>query len=210
MNASERIAAVARAGQWLRHFHNAGPSKTVCLEHEHLANELDFARNFAGRHGTSCKAVSASFDRLEAAIPRLRGVKAEQSWLHGDFQPANVMMADGRTYGFDFAFSRTGFVLADAAHMFNDIERAATGPKGLHMRPHRKKMLAAFVGGYLNAAGEDDLRALAWFRALDNICFLARHYPYIRMSAHRWYFAVMQAALINGSLGEIAGQINFF
>ncbi len=192
-----------RAGQWLRHFHRSGPAWETALTECDLRREISNARRMLERRDLNLSLAKETLSKLEIAIDSLRGTLHMRSWLHGDFQPGNIMIGKDSVFGIDTAFSKTGAVLADVAHMINDIERTALMPKGSHLLPSLRTLTNAFRDGYLGSASERDLQSLAWFRAIDNVCFLARHYHDTRTRLHRWYFVGMLAHSLSNSLRDL-------
>ena len=198
------LECVTEAGAWLRHFHRLGPSRTVVASESMLQTELDRVRKTIHRERVESPAITAAMSALEAATPAVCGIRIEHCRLHGDFQPGNVMFSGTAVYGLDMSWPNEGPALNDAAHMLNNIQRLSKMPKGFHLAPFLGRLEQAFERGYFGEIGYDTGRALAWFRALDNVQFLARHFHHVRTPLHGWYLGRMQSTSISKSLNRVA------
>lgn len=153
-----------RAGVWLRRFHDAGKPDTIALDLgpalDRLADELDPC----DPRTPGMARMRAAGILLERTAPGLAGAPAWASWLHGDFKPANVMLAGPRTVGIDFHAAFRDLVVRDQAHFLTHVELACYHPRGLRLWALRDRLVAAFLQGYGLDADIPSTGALSWMR----------------------------------------------
>ena len=149
-----------------------------------------------GRDNIVLTTASRALETLAEYIPAVSARLVLHSWLHGDFQPANIIFGpDKGLYGIDITYSTRGVALADVAHILNHIRRLAFLPSGLHLLTSYQHILNAFLAGYCGEYSVVDSLVLSWYRLLDDLRFIIRYYPHIR-SVHRWYIERLQSAAI--------------
>jgi len=184
------------AGAWLRAFHDAGSaSMSVCCTAD-LDQEIERARIAMEREKVALALANHAFEALVAYRSAVAGRPVLRTWLHGDFQPGNVIFGPKAVYGIDIAYSTRGVALADVAHFLNHVRRMAYLPSGLHLVASYRRILDDFVLGYSGAQDVIDPLVLCWYRLLDDLRFLTRYYPHIRTGMHRWYFLHLQRVAI--------------
>lgn len=162
------VEAVFHAGAWLARFHEAGPLGRGPLD---AAGRLDALDEVVARQAPRLRGAplfARAREALVAAMPAVDGAPVARSWLHGDYQLDNLLFTGREVFGLDLAFSREGATLQDVGYFLNSLDRFMWLPKGCHLLPLRRRLVAAFVRGY-----GGDLRdalagpALAWLRVAD-------------------------------------------
>jgi aminoglycoside phosphotransferase (APT) family kinase protein len=183
------------AGAWLRTFHEAGSAGVATCSAPNLEEEIERVRIAMGRDNIVLTTASRALETLAEYIPAVSARLVLHSWLHGDFQPANIIFGPDKVYGIDITYSTRGVALADVAHILNHIRRLAFLPSGLHLLTSYQHILNAFLAGYCGEYSVVDSLVLSWYRLLDDLRFIIRYYPHIR-SVHRWYIERLQSAAI--------------
>jgi hypothetical protein len=195
--AAELIAIACAAGLWLRQFHDAGPSVLGLADDAALRSEIDPLPTRLRADRPFHQAMRAALLSATRALPALRAVPLQTTWLHGDWQPANVIIGQNGVYGLDISCTRRGFALADAAHMASHLARFPCLPKGWRRLPARRALVWAFVASYLGRPpGRQEWLALHWFELLDQIHFFLRYDGREPTRLRNLYLGGMQAALV--------------
>ena len=118
------------AGDWLGHFHLAGPMRVQPLN---LSQRLaDIARFRKLELQNSWFDTVA--DVLAKSASALEGLDGPISWLHGDCKTDNYMMSGGDVYGIDFSLTYENPVEYDVAQFLNGLELMLLNPRYLHLR----------------------------------------------------------------------------
>jgi aminoglycoside phosphotransferase (APT) family kinase protein len=191
------------AGAWLRAFHEADSMRmSVCCADE-LGEQVEHAQ-IAMQHekiafGAATHALQALAEYLTAVCSR----PVLRTWLHGDFQPGNVIFTPDAVYGIDIVHSTRGVALADVAHFLNHVRRMAFQPSGLHLIASHRRILDAFVAGYAGSHGMIDPLVLVLYRLIDDLRFLIRYYPEVKITAHRWYSVHLQSVALLQHVAEL-------
>jgi thiamine kinase-like enzyme len=144
---------------------------------------------------------------LESYIPILTTCSVQKTWLHGDFQLGNILFSEHDVFGLDMAYSSEGIAMTDAAHFLNCVQRYILLPKGLHLLGARRKVTEAFVDAYLGKNAGVDGIVLSWFRAVDDIKFLAQFYRRTQTPHRRWYFRKIQELAVADSLKRLQSAV---
>lgn len=197
------IEGVKLAGAWLRHFHEAGLVSSRMFNETELLERISQIRTDLSNQNVKSSTITDALLMLENLIPTLATCRIARSWLHGDFQPGNIVVAPTVVFGLDLAPSAKGPGLADAAHFLNYIGRLAFLPKGIHLLPARDRIMTAFIAAYLDQGRSKDYFALHWFLVLDDLQFLAHNYRRTKTPLHRWYFSTVEKITIAQSLKRL-------
>ena len=139
---------LGRCGGWLRRFHDAAAEAAAPLDTraalERLADE--FAAGAPAAAGNPDIAVAVAGLRRNAAA--VAAMPLPVSWMHGDFKPANIMLAGPRTVGIDIRRQFRASVVRDQAYFLTHLDLACCHPRGLRLLPWRGRLAAAFLDGY--------------------------------------------------------------
>jgi tRNA A-37 threonylcarbamoyl transferase component Bud32 len=202
---TDQIAECLRsAGAWLRHFHSAGLEGVRSLDERELRSNMDSLRARLRREGVNHAFVLKALNALDTSVEFVSSKKVAHTWLHGDFQPSNVILAKDAVYGFDMSYATRGVGLTDVAHFLNDLEKVVRLPKGLRLIPALPLMVRSFEQGYFDEQGGEAQSVLGWFRLQDNLALLARHYRHAKSIFHRAYFVHALRISILGSLKQLS------
>ncbi len=143
-----QLAAVARAGRWLRHFHMdvAAPATEGWQAAPHLAR-LDRISKALGGAGADDAVVTALRDRLARHVQRLDGTPCVHSLAHGDYKLRHIWTTPTRMEVLDFGNVHTAPVVEDLAAFLVELEvgeLAAVRPSP----PGAAAFSAAFLDAY--------------------------------------------------------------
>ncbi len=143
-----QLAAVARAGRWLRHFHMdvAAPVTEGWRATAHLAR-LDRISKALGDAGTDATVVTAIRDRLAERARRLDGVPCVHTLAHGDYKLRHIWTTPARMEVLDFGNVHTAPIVEDLAAFLVELEvgeLAAVRPSP----PGAAALSAAFLDAY--------------------------------------------------------------
>lgn len=185
------------AGAWLRAFHEAGSEHVPACGADEPGQQMERVRVDIERKGIALATTNHGLQTLAEYLPVLRSRSVLRSWLHGDFQPDNVIFTSKAVYGIDVIHSTHGIALADVAHFLNHVQRLAFQPSGLHLILSHRRMLKAFMSGYAGLRNIVDPLVLAWYRLLDDLRFLCRYYDDAKNAVHQWHFVRLQTAAIS-------------
>jgi aminoglycoside phosphotransferase (APT) family kinase protein len=157
---------IANAGKWLRAVHDAGAPTETELPAEILLLDAEAAL---------ARCVPASVARrasraLANALPAVRGNKCVETWAHGDFKPANLMVAkeNGNLVGLDLQLSKRGPGVFDVASFLNDLAVNLRMPGMLRLLVGERAFEHAFLDEYWRRKTKRDV-ALQFVR----LCSLA-------------------------------------
>lgn len=185
--------SVEQAGAWLRRFHDSGPRSQGGLPALGLLGEVRELLEVRAPGLLAEGFVQEALGTLAAAAPGLDGEAVERSWLHGDYQMENLVLAGESIVALDVAFSRQDAVVFDMAYFLNALDRFLLQPKGWHLVPFRSRLLAAFLRGYGKSGAEPGPgvapRVLHWMRIHDLLRFFAIFHAGGKSRLHDWYFA---------------------
>ena len=140
---------------------------------------------------------------LETCVALLKSRPLPCSWLHGDFQPTNIIASNNSICGLDIAFSTDGVVLLDLVHFVNFVERFSKMPKGFHLLPNIDEISRTLKEAYFEGTEESMRLAVLWFQILDNIAFLTRYFRPTKSSLHRTYLVMTVEASIKKCLRSL-------
>jgi aminoglycoside phosphotransferase (APT) family kinase protein len=185
------------AGAWLRAFHEGGSVHTPACGADGPDEQMARIRVAMERNEIVLPAASHGLNTLAEYLPAVRARPVVRTWLHGDFQPGNVIFTPKAVYGIDVIHSTYGIALADVAHFLNHVRRMAFQPSGLHLIASHRRILNAFISGYGGPHGDVDPLVLTWYRLLDDLRFLGRYYRDAKTAAHQWYFVRLQSVAIS-------------
>ena len=95
-NECERAVAAERCAKWLARFHVITPKSGPVFDlNDYLMRLEQWSRSLAASADPSCGKVAQLFRHLERAASELEPI--ETCACHGDYSPAQVILADGRT-----------------------------------------------------------------------------------------------------------------
>jgi len=191
------------AGAWLRAFHQAGSARMSVCRADELGEQVDHIRAAMQHEEIVLGVASHALQALADYLPSVHARPVLRTWLHGDFQPGNVIFTPEAVYGIDVMHSTRGVALADVAHFLNHVRRMAFHPSGLHLIASHRRILDAFVAGYTGPHGSADPLVLTWYRLLDDLRFLIRYYRDVKNAAHRWYFVHLKNVTVRQYVVEL-------
>ena len=195
-------------GTWLRAFHEAGSVGVSICGITDLQNEIELVRIAMNRNKIVLSTANRALESLTEYLPTVSARSVQRTWLHGDFQPENILFAGDVVYGIDIMHLTRGIALADVAHFLNQVRKMAFLPSGLHLLASYQAILSAFVTGYSGEHCLVDPLVLSWYRLLDDLRFLIRYYPQMKSVAHRWYLERLQSAAIRQHVAMLHSCIN--
>jgi len=157
-----RVEVIRDAAAWLRRFHDAKSGSTGRVDTEDQL--LDLEHVLTRSLGRRDAAVIDAMDVLRRTSDRIGMLAVPTSWAHGDFKPANVMMAGERRVGIDVAGDLVNVVAFDLAYFLNALALAPMPWSGRHLRADFECFEAAFLESY-GIEPESEIDAvIAWLR----------------------------------------------
>jgi len=108
---------VAQAGEWLRALHDAGAPTRTALPAERLIHDAESAL----ARCLPIRAARRASRALADVLPIARSAECAETWAHGDFKLANLMVTNGGLVGIDLQLSQRGPAIFDVASFLNDL-----------------------------------------------------------------------------------------
>ena len=85
----------------------------------------------------------------------------DRTCLHGDFQPGNLLLADGKCYWIDLGWLAQGCPLMDLAHLYKMMVEDSVIPQVQELTHMSREQMLAFWDAFARAyTGRDDIEAL--------------------------------------------------
>ena len=85
----------------------------------------------------------------------------DRTCLHGDFQPGNLLLADGKYYWIDLGWLAQGCPLMDLAHLYKMMVEDSVIPQVQDLTHMTREQMLAFWDAFARAyTGRDDIEAL--------------------------------------------------
>lgn len=85
----------------------------------------------------------------------------DRTCLHGDFQPGNLLLADGKCYWIDLGWLAQGCPLMDLAHLYKMMVEDSVIPQVQELTHMTREQMLAFWDAFARAyTGRDDIEAL--------------------------------------------------
>lgn len=85
----------------------------------------------------------------------------DRTCLHGDFQPGNLLLADGKCYWIDLGWLAQGCPLMDLAHLYKMMVEDSAFPQVQDLTHMTREQMLAFWDAFARAyTGRDDIEAL--------------------------------------------------
>lgn len=152
---------LARAGDWLRHFHGANRLGEGTLDIEEKLRYLcEYDDCALIRHVVFAEGVAElRRSARDAALVRL-----ERSWIHGDFKTDNLIVSGERIVGIDVDIRHENAVVYDLAPFINHIDLELYHPALLRLAWDRTRFISAFVDAYCADRSCDIWLPLSWVR----------------------------------------------
>lgn len=97
-----------------------------------------------------------------------------RSWVHGDFNPSNILVCEERIVGIDVDIRYDNVVVLDMAHFLNHTCAASWHPRGLTLSTRITDLCEAFVEGYGDNRLELNYLPLLWTRLHNALRLWAR------------------------------------
>ena len=149
------------AGNWLRHFHRAGPLHDDRLDVENrLRNLSDYDKSALARE----RVFSLGLAELRRSAAAAASIDLKRSWLHGDFKTDNLIISGQRIVGIDLQIKHENAVVYDLAPFINHLDLAFYSPAFWRLSPARERLITAFIEAYNEADSESLLLPLTWVR----------------------------------------------
>lgn len=106
----------------------------------------------------------------------------ERTCLHGDFQPGNLLLADGQYYWIDLGWLAQGWYMMDLAHLYKMMVEDSVIPQVQDLTHMTREQMLAFWDAFARAyTGRDDIeklnRELLPYAVLDVIRTFHLHAP---------------------------------
>lgn len=156
------IAETRRAGRWLGRFHRCRSLPRARLDAESYLESIRQARAAALPGVATDQVLIGAVEALEQTAREAAHVPIAQSWLHGDFHCANLLVEKDSVTSIDIELRDVGACLIDVVTFLNHLDHLLTLPKGLRNFPRRRPIAAAFLDGYGDGADLIPTKHLAW------------------------------------------------
>lgn len=156
------IAETRRAGRWLGLFHRRHTLPAAALDAEIHLESVRQARAAARPGAAADRVLISGLEALEQTAREAAGATLAQSWLHGDFHCANLLVERDCVTSIDIELRDDGASLIDVVTFLNHLDHLLTLPKGLRNLPRRRPIAAAFLDGYGDGTDFTSTKHLAW------------------------------------------------
>lgn len=173
-NQTEICSCLARAGEWLRRFHDCYPNRSAPVD---VAHHFDLVTRAIAGHGGESALVARALDVARKSAQTLADIPVPWSWIHGDFKPENVLLGGNQTVGLDMGARFDGPVLLDIAYFLNHLELDLLHPRAIRLIPHGKRLRDAFCEGYDLRVHTPSTAPLSWLRLVSAIGLYANLTP---------------------------------
>jgi uncharacterized protein (TIGR02172 family) len=108
-------------------------------------------------------AASPLVDDAQRALlkEKVLALPDDRTCLHGDFQPGNLLLADGKCYWIDLGWLAQGCHLMDLAHLYKMMVEDSVIPQVQDLTHMTREQMLAFWDAFARAyTGRDDIEAL--------------------------------------------------
>jgi Ser/Thr protein kinase RdoA (MazF antagonist) len=108
-------------------------------------------------------AASPLVDDVQRALlkEKVLALPDDRTCLHGDFQPGNLLLADGKCYWIDLGWLAQGCHLMDLAHLYKMMVEDSVIPQVQDLTHMTREQMLAFWDAFARAyTGRDDIEAL--------------------------------------------------
>lgn len=157
------IEDLRAAGQWLKSFHDAQRVAPRAARIEPMLETLAEALALGSSSMRSSHTTSAATSLLHEAAESVEALILECSWLHGDFKPHDVIVADDAIYGTDMSLRYHNPCVHDLVQFASHLSLLCLHPRALHLARNRDQIVDAFLDGYAEHDPPAEL-GLCWFR----------------------------------------------
>jgi len=150
---------MARAGRWLRVFHQAHALAPGRLDVEH---KLPFVAEMESTAAASEPLFRRALSSLRQSAEPAAMVTLNRSWIHGDFKSDNLIVAGPRTVGIDIQLRRENAVVYDLAPFLNHLELSLCHPAGWRLARSQALLRKTFLSAYHPVPEDAVGLPLAW------------------------------------------------
>jgi hypothetical protein len=187
---------LARAGRWLRCFHDAHALVPARVD---LEDKLTFVAEMRDAHAVHDPVFFAALRRLCESAEAAAEVSVARSWIHGDFKADNLLVSGPRTVGMDIHLRHESPVIYDLAPFLNHLELGLCHPRGWRFAGCRALLREAFLTSYFGARSEALDVALSWVQ----LYLLLQGWHTAREHARSW----LRCRLIDHSYRLVASRL---
>jgi len=156
------VESAARAGDWLRSFHECRRLPDRPLDLDELIERLRQLHGQANAAFKSAPPVKAGMQLLSDLSHELKDVGIAAAWLHGDFKPANVILSAEKVFGIDISLYHEGAVVHDLVHFLLELNLMCLEPLTCRLSRIRRQMEDGFIAGYSRNEQFLNRLALSW------------------------------------------------
>ena len=153
-------------------------------------------------------AIVAALGALERTAPRVAETDLPRSWVHGDYQPSNVLLSTERVDGIDMKVQREDVYLVDVVNLVNDLDNLFGLPKARHLRPHGAGIAETFLRGYSPERLVTDRTPALWLQTFTAIRFWARFHKLGKTPFHDWFFSRSRRTLIRRLTSQLLEEFD--
>lgn len=154
-------ANLALAGQALSCIHQHSQKTTGALDTRDFLNDIILAREGLDKMPSH---VFDSINWLEKTSQRVANTDLACVDLHGDYKPANLILADNKVVVIDGLFSGHGPAIHDMAQFLNHMSLDLYHPLRLHQFPIKTRRERIFLDQFANIEKMDTTLPLSWLR----------------------------------------------
>ena len=129
-------------------------------------------------------AASPLVDDAQRALlkKKVLALPDDRTCLHGDFQPGNLLLADGKYYWIDLGWLAQGWYMMDLAHLYKMMVEDSVIPQVQDLTHMTREQMLAFWDAFARAyTGRDDIemlnRELRPYAVLDVVRTFHLHAP---------------------------------
>ena len=147
-------------GEMLGHLHGDTHIMEKVLDTADFMHDIDLA--FGGK--SAPKSIKPALDLLLKTAADVQELDLPVTILHGDFKPANLLLASPVTWTIDAALKWEGAAVHDCAHFLNQFALDLYHPRGIRLRAHLNDLEQFFLRAYEHTAEPVSRLPLDWLR----------------------------------------------
>jgi len=146
-------------------------------------------------------------EQLKLLAPEVRKTKIPFVYIHGDYQPSNIIFSKDKVYAIDVTYSRVEAANIDVVTLLNTLSRIFLLPKGFRLLPIKNRIFNAFYKEYYGDNYKQSLFVLTWMMLQDQLRFYLENAGSNSRSLKNFYFDISQRRLMTGLLKELNSNV---